>query len=46
MVRIYRDFTIQRALQGGWIVTYKDNSHSIHRTLQAARDAIDRAIGV
>jgi hypothetical protein len=45
MTRIYKTFTIERALRGGWIVTYKDNSHSIHRTLQAARDAINMAIG-
>jgi hypothetical protein len=45
MPRIYKSFPIQRALQGGWIVTYKDNSHSIHRTLEDARAAINMTIG-
>lgn len=44
-IYIYKTFPIQRALQGGWIVTYKDGSHSIHRTLQGARDAINMVIG-
>jgi len=40
MTRIYKGLTIQRGLNNRWIVTYADGSHSAHRTLQGARDAI------
>jgi hypothetical protein len=40
MTRIYKGLTIQRGLNSRWIVTYADGSHSAHRTLRDAKDAV------
>ena len=40
MTKTYKECTIDRNMNGDWIVTYRDGTHSQHRTLSGAKDAI------
>lgn len=42
----YKGHTIDRNLDGKWIVTYKNGSHSQHSTLADAKEAVTAKIEV